>query len=79
VTDGRPLRVSGQGRRIMARDQAETERAKKLLSDEEIRRRLMENPETQNRVEEVLKQVGTGKAEPGLTAEELADFLREYE
>jgi len=52
-----------------------------LLTDEEFRDRLMSKPEVQEANKRALERVrsrnGT-KGKPGITAEELQDFLREH-
>ena len=51
-----------------------------LLSDEEIFRRMMASPKVRARLEEVLAEQANPKRKrtPGLTAEELVEFLREH-
>ena len=52
---------------------------RELLSDEEIHQRIMSDPEVQARIQTALAKVRSGKREgPGLTAEELPEFLREH-
>ena len=49
------------------------------LSDEEIRKRIMADPEKRRHVEEVLKEIRDRKGgSSGITAQELPDFLREH-
>jgi hypothetical protein len=51
-----------------------------LLSDEEVRRRMRESRVVQARIEEMLaaRAKGRSDAAPGMTVEELQDFLREH-
>ena len=51
-----------------------------LLSDEQIRRKHLDDPEVMRRAQEVLDEIARGE-EPkssGITAEELPDLLREH-
>jgi hypothetical protein len=51
-----------------------------LLSDEELRRRVMADPDVRARLKEVLQHVKDGGSEdPGLGPDALREFLREYE
>ncbi len=53
--------------------------AETLLSEEEIRHRHMSDPEALRRAERAVERVKRGDPPgPGVTAEELADFLREH-
>ena len=54
-------------------------REKVTLSDEEIRERMMADPEKRERAEKLAEQVRKGEATSGprLSAEELALFLRD--
>ncbi len=50
------------------------------LSDEQIRRKHLDDPEVMRRAQEVLDEIARGK-EPkssGITEEELPDFLRKH-
>lgn len=52
-----------------------------LLSDEaeeKIRREQMSDPKVRARVREIFDDAASGDPEPGITAEELPDFLREH-
>jgi hypothetical protein len=49
-------------------------REETLLSDEEIRRKMMADPEIRARIEAALRKKPEGT---GITAEELPDFLRD--
>ncbi len=50
-----------------------------LLSDQEVRERLMANPEIRARAEQIASEVRKGKPRgSGITAGELSDFLREH-
>jgi hypothetical protein len=48
-------------------------------SDEEIMRRILEDPEVQARIREIKDQIAKGipPSEPGIGPEELAQFLRD--
>jgi hypothetical protein len=54
--------------------------SKELLSDEELRRRIMARPEVQARLNEVLAEMQdpAWKTRKTLTTEELVEFLREH-
>jgi hypothetical protein len=57
---------------------AEPVETREILSDEEVRRRLLTDPELRARAEEILEQAKNGgPVGPGILAEELPDFLRE--
>ena len=49
-----------------------------LLSDEEVRQRLLSTPGARQRMVEALKTSQGAPAGPGVKAEDLADFLREH-
>lgn len=50
-----------------------------MLSDDEIRHRMLADPETRSRVEDLLRRIREGTApREGIPAHELADFLREH-
>jgi hypothetical protein len=53
---------------------------RELLSDEEVFRRVMASPAVQARLEEVLaeRRDPNRRKAPGLTREELVEFLREH-
>ena len=51
----------------------------KLLSDEEVFRRVRAKPEVQKALAETLEAVKKGSTGPGISAEELPAFLREQE
>ena len=57
-----------------------TRRKGELLSDEEVFRRMMDSPKVRAQLEEVLAEQAdpTRKRAPGLTTEELVEFLREH-
>ena len=50
-----------------------------LLSDDEIIERAKTDPEIRQRAEELARKVASGelRGSPGITAEELQDFLRD--
>jgi hypothetical protein len=53
---------------------------RQLLSDDEIRQRMKDNPEVQKRVQEALARSNNGsRKDAGITADELRDFLRDHE
>lgn len=45
--------------------------------DEERRQRRLQNPEVQKRLQEIRESIARGEKGPGVTAEELPEFLRE--
>jgi hypothetical protein len=48
------------------------------LTDEEIRRQRLQDPEVQERLRQIHKQIDNGEPlSPGITPQELPDFLRE--
>jgi len=62
----------------MGADEARAEE-EELLSDEEIRRRHLENPDVMWRARQAAERAKRGEPEgDGITAEELPDFLREH-
>lgn len=60
------------------RNRSKLRRRERLLSDEEIRERMLSDPDTKARIEEILAHKRTQKDSPGITEEELSDFLREH-
>jgi hypothetical protein len=53
---------------------------RQLLSDDEIRQRMKDDPEVQKRVQEALAWARNGsRKDAGITADELRDFLREHD
>jgi hypothetical protein len=62
----------------MSADRARAEE-EELLSDEEIRRRHIENPDVMRRARQAAELAKRGEPEgDGITAEELPDFLLEH-
>ena len=62
----------------MTRDQKPPEDAGEV-SDEEIRRRILSDPEVQARIREIKAESKAGRVTgPGIGPEELVDFLREW-
>ncbi len=54
-------------------------RTEETSSDKELRRRRLQDPGVRARVQEILDQMERGEPlSPGITAEELPDFLREH-
>jgi hypothetical protein len=49
-----------------------------LLSDEEIRDRVLSDPDVQRRVAEALEEAKRPSPSPGISAEDLPEFLREH-
>jgi hypothetical protein len=50
-----------------------------LLSDEEVRERLLADPGARKRIAEALKASRKASSGPGVSAKDLADFLREHQ
>ncbi|MCA1726297.1 MAG: hypothetical protein LC722_01160 [Actinobacteria bacterium] len=48
-----------------------------LLSDEEIRKRMLSDPQIQQRIADTLERMKETPTEPGLSEEELRPFLRD--
>ena len=46
-------------------------------TDEERRQRRLQDPDVQKRLQEIRKSIARGEDAPGVTAEELPEFLRE--
>jgi hypothetical protein len=49
-----------------------------LLSDEELHDRIMSEAETREAIKEALAKSHSRNGRPGITADELPDFLREH-
>ncbi len=57
---------------------ADREARHEVLSDEEMRRRRLQDPEVQERLRQIHKQIDNGEPlSPGIKPEELQDFLRD--
>lgn len=63
----------------MMAERADAPNHDQLLSDEEVRKRLLADPKIRKRAEELVKKARNGKPDgPGIKREELTDFLREH-
>jgi len=55
-----------------------TRQTEKLLSDEEVRRRHLSDPETRRAIARALEDAKGNTGDAGIKPDELPDFLREH-
>lgn len=65
----------------MSERRSDSKREAILLSDkakDKIRDEQMNDPKVQERIKQIFEDAADGDSRPGITAEELPDFLREH-